>query len=443
MTVPRELPIGVGRVPRWWMEATPHDILDVDEAETRREIESQMAIYYMQMAAADEAGLVGPDGRPLIGPDGKPVAWSDLEWSRRTHRHNSFNIVDFYKAVLNGEKLPPGFFEKMQEVFGLRSANGHGKYANQADKFEPTWAKKKLRTTGHGEKIRIGIDDLDGGTYKETLRRLPGSDNPLYDPPRRTSAPGKKLVRKTRKVRRSRKSQSADNPPHSGPDVRKRNSAGPPGSTHGGTKKIPKGKPGSTRDERKKRTTGPPQSGPAVKKNSDIWSPPGSDPFASKSPVRHRTSFTRSPEKQRTSFTRSPEKQRTGLTGPSKSVPRTHFDATSSSPYKNNQTKPMAYNYKAKQPEPEPDYYEEKSYEESYEEEFYDGEYEYHEEEIASDDDIDLFIDEIVVDEEFIDDEELSYEEEVVSDDDDLVDLQAFLAEKHAELARLQSELHI
>jgi hypothetical protein len=459
--MPGPLPLGVGQVPMWWMEDTPHNILDVDEAESRRQVESQMAIYYMQMAAADEAGLVGPDGKPLIGPDGKPLAWSELEWSRMemgADGQNNFNIGDFnidpklfgiseydpnYQAYLTGAKLPPGFFEKMQEAFGLGSANGQGKYGNEAEKFEPTWAKKKLRSTGQGEKIRQGIDELDSGAYKEHLRRLPGSDNPLHnDLQRRTSAPGKKLVRKTRKVRRSSKKPSA------GADVRKRSSAGPPGSTHGGTKTISKGQPGPTHDVRKKSTTGPSQSGHAVKKNSGISSPPGSGPFATMLPVKQRTSFTGSPGEQRTSFTGSPEKQRKSVTGPPSSVPHTHFDATSSQPYKNNPIKPMAYY--AKQPEPESEYHEEEYHEEEYVEEEYDEEEEYHEEEIVDDDYIDHFIDEVVVDEEFIHDEEMSYEEEVVSDnddlasdDDDLVDLQAFLAEKHAELARLQEQLNI
>jgi len=61
-------------LPRWWLEETPHYTLDLDASAARKLAEEQMEHYYAQMAAADDAGLLDADGNPILGPDGKPVS---------------------------------------------------------------------------------------------------------------------------------------------------------------------------------------------------------------------------------------------------------------------------------------------------------------------------------------------------------------------------------
>jgi hypothetical protein len=253
------LPIGVGRVPKWWMECTPHYVLDLEEDEARRRAEEQMALYYAQMAAADDAGLLGPDGKPILGPDGKPLAWSGSGWAGRGSGSSSegangsdgpggrnFNIKDFkidpkmfgieesdpdYKAYLTGAKLPPGFLDKMKEMYGSGDGNtmynnlaqtDYGKYGRQAEKpaFQPSWMKKKLRSTSNGGKIR-GSDSPKKESAQTTPhdrsapleKKKPEPTTPINNtraPPPAASTiakpepvpPETKQVRKVRKVRR-------------------------------------------------------------------------------------------------------------------------------------------------------------------------------------------------------------------------------------------------
>lgn len=175
-----KLPRGVGRVPAWWMELTPHYVLDLEEDENRRQQEEQEALYYAQMAAADDARTSGEwksnwggrsantggagDGSSSSlfggrnfqpGSDG----WDPKEWGVQA------NDPD-YQSYLKGAKLPQSYIDAMKafageagityDASGLRSP---GVYGRQAEKpaFTPAWAKKKLRSTGQGEAIRHGI----------------------------------------------------------------------------------------------------------------------------------------------------------------------------------------------------------------------------------------------------------------------------------------------
>ena len=243
------LPLGVGRVPQWWMECTPHYILDLEEDEARRRLEDQMAVYYQQMAAADDAGLIGPDGQPKLGPDGKPL-WSSTGWGGRGPGGEFridpkvFGISESdpdYQSYLTGAKLPPGFLEKMQEMCGPNSQNmannlkqtDYGRYGRQAEKpaFTPSWMKKKLRSTGIGDNIRNGVyNDSPNKHYRRRLQEEsslpsspynqefspPSSPAPRSEPEPEQAAPvqpespaaeehDKKMVRKVRKVRRVKK----------------------------------------------------------------------------------------------------------------------------------------------------------------------------------------------------------------------------------------------
>lgn len=212
------LPLGVGRVPAWWMEITPHYTLDLEEQEARRGVEDQMAFYYAQMAAADDAGMLDANGKPKLGPDGKPLTWGNNGWAGRSANSNGdggaggvvgpggrtfapgtavINPAMFgigksdpdYQNYLTGAKLPPGYLEKMAEFAAQYHANNsgessgmannlaqtdYGRYGRQAENpaFKPAWAKLKLRSTAHGSALRYGID----ASPEKTARRVVEND---------------------------------------------------------------------------------------------------------------------------------------------------------------------------------------------------------------------------------------------------------------------------
>ena len=218
MPVEEVLPPGVGRVPLWWMEITPHYVLDEDDIGERRKAEDQMAFYYMQLAAAAEAGVLLPDGTPKLGQDLKPLSWTPITpWNRldaKSHSEGSsglgpcgrnfkpghavldpklFGIMENdpdYQSYLTGAKLPPGYFEKMGElaqselggtegILNNLKQTDYGRYGRQAEAptFKPAWAKKKLRTTETGGKIRQGqYNDSPNKFVNKQLRRVEATD---------------------------------------------------------------------------------------------------------------------------------------------------------------------------------------------------------------------------------------------------------------------------
>lgn len=122
-----ELPYGVGRVPLWWMECTPHNLLDVEQVEQRRRVEAQVAFFYMQLAAADDAGWLLEDQQQQQqqqafsargGPD-RPSFWDETVWIRWMSQNGMgldpalFGVDESdpeYDAYLLGEKLPPALW---------------------------------------------------------------------------------------------------------------------------------------------------------------------------------------------------------------------------------------------------------------------------------------------------------------------------------------------
>jgi len=191
-----KLPKGTCRVPNWWMECTPHFTLDLEEEEARRVAEQQLAFFYAQMAAADDAGMLGHDGKLLARSNGTSNSSYASNWNGRSQKVGSneegsgsspkgrkfrgavidpklFGIEESdpdYQSYLTGAKLPPGYLEKMAEL----QANGGGpwgtlnntssslsspkKYGRMGEKpaFKPDWMKKKLRSSAHGQNIRHG-----------------------------------------------------------------------------------------------------------------------------------------------------------------------------------------------------------------------------------------------------------------------------------------------
>jgi hypothetical protein len=176
------LPAGVGRVPGWWMELTPHYLLDLEDDEKRRQQEFQEMIFFARMAAEDDEKTRGEwksnwQGRSANGGSSgsgcdaglfggrnfQPGSngWDPKEWGI------SENDPD-YQSYLSGAKLPQSYIDAMKEYAGRSgiqydASNLHqteyGKYGRQAEKpaFTPSWAKKKLRSTGQGSAIRQGV----------------------------------------------------------------------------------------------------------------------------------------------------------------------------------------------------------------------------------------------------------------------------------------------
>jgi hypothetical protein len=210
------LPVGVGRVPAWWIEITPHYVLDEEEEVERRKAEDQMAFYYMQLAAADDAGVLLPDGTPKLGLDLKPLAWTPVTpWNKLNSKEAGltglgpggrnfkpghpvidpklFGILETdqdYQSYLTGAKLPPGYFEKMGELAqselggtegilnNLRQTD-YGRYGRQAEapSFKPAWAKKKLRSTETGANIRQGQYNDSPNKFINNRRRVEANDD--------------------------------------------------------------------------------------------------------------------------------------------------------------------------------------------------------------------------------------------------------------------------
>jgi hypothetical protein len=190
-------PPGVGRVPAWWMEVTPHYTLDLEEEEARDRADTAMAYYYEQMAIAADAGMIDAEGNPIvIGPDGKPTlpGWGS-GWHGRAPgagvgagesagplgpnfvpgqvTPETLALLGIhqsdpeYTEYLTGAKFPAGYWEKLEEIGyqfdGTPSYNNlkqtsYGQYGRQAENplHKPAWVKKKLRSTDKGSAIRSG-----------------------------------------------------------------------------------------------------------------------------------------------------------------------------------------------------------------------------------------------------------------------------------------------
>lgn len=206
-----KLPKGVGQLPTWWMELTPHHVLDLDEEASRREQEEKMARYFAEMALKDAEA----EGGEQFDEHGNPIAPGSAGWKsnwagrgsgkngsgggdNESDFHKIFGGRNFtpgspswdpkqwgikendpdYKSYLSGAKLPPEYTDALRNYGAtktgvthpewvmnafLRSSNdsgggGHGVYGRQAEtpKHQPAWAKKKLRSSTAGANIREG-----------------------------------------------------------------------------------------------------------------------------------------------------------------------------------------------------------------------------------------------------------------------------------------------
>ncbi|GAX16915.1 hypothetical protein FisN_5Hh292 [Fistulifera solaris] len=198
-----DLPVGVGRVPEWWMECTPHYILDLDEEQAQRQLEEQMATYFNQFAEINDMGaLFDEEGNLKLGSDGIPVAFNS-NWQGRSEKGEEspasprasgrnfridpkvlegFGVKESdpdYQSYLRGAKLPPGFIEKLRTMYSSEGIpnNSHqtdyGRYGRQAERpaFKPNWTKTKLRSTAAGQNIRQGqYDDSPNKHYRRRMQ---------------------------------------------------------------------------------------------------------------------------------------------------------------------------------------------------------------------------------------------------------------------------------
>jgi hypothetical protein len=207
------LPRGAARIPLWWMEITPHNVLDLEEDEQRRQAEYDEAVMYARLAAQDDyQQQYGGDGFPGYdpakhgarggggggggggyggykrGPNGE---WLDKDGNPVFKRGKNGEWIDsqgklLYKKGPKGEwvdaegkplgrnfkpgQSPPGYeaggyYDPDRFVPGKRaSASGlsTGNYQRDANIgwSKPSWTQIKLRSTGTGGDIRDGKYEL-------------------------------------------------------------------------------------------------------------------------------------------------------------------------------------------------------------------------------------------------------------------------------------------
>jgi hypothetical protein len=194
-----KLPRGVARLPEWWLQLTPHHVLDLEEDSHRKEQETQEVLYYAQMAAADDGRLAREwksnwGGRSSSGGSGSDGNGSTALFGGRNFQPRSdgwdpkewgvdANDPD-YKSYLTGAKLPQSYIDAMKEFAGqvgltydASQLNHTAKYGSSASKpaFVPVWAKKKLKNSSQGNAIRQGY--YNDSPNKHIKRRVEAAES--------------------------------------------------------------------------------------------------------------------------------------------------------------------------------------------------------------------------------------------------------------------------
>lgn len=168
-----KLPKGVGRVPGWWLEITPHDTLYLDEDEARRKSEMDEAELFARKAAEyDLMQKYGGEGFPNWNPaeDGPRTKEEQEEWiSKGYQRSEATNQwSDSSGAPLEGRQFkgtaPPGYVPGQYgpgglydpAKFGGSALKSTAGYVQDEKKnwSKPDWMKVKLKSTGKGDAIR-------------------------------------------------------------------------------------------------------------------------------------------------------------------------------------------------------------------------------------------------------------------------------------------------
>lgn len=170
-----KLPKGVGRVPEWWLEITPHNTLFLEDDEARRYAEKEEAKRFEKLAALQDlmdkyGGEDFPDWNPAT--DGPRTKEEEEEWVSKGYKRNEKEEwVSEEGAPLEGRQfkgqMPPGYSpgnhvkDDGADGAGLGKGNlksNGGKYERDAAKAwdKPDWMKVKLRSTGTGGAVRNG-----------------------------------------------------------------------------------------------------------------------------------------------------------------------------------------------------------------------------------------------------------------------------------------------
>jgi len=204
-----KLPRGVGRVPEWWLEITPHDTLYLAEDEAQRKAAFEEKLKFAKLAAEqDLLQKYGGEGFPNWNPatDGPRTKEEEKEWVSKGYKRNEKSEwVDESGAPLEGRQfkgqMPPGYLpgQYFQDLSGGSITPGPGglnpsKYERDKEKDweKPAWMAVKLRSTGTGGAIRQG-DDVERPITKgdgTTVAR----NNATAEDPATTSAGEKKGI---------------------------------------------------------------------------------------------------------------------------------------------------------------------------------------------------------------------------------------------------------
>ena len=189
MSEEESLPKGVGRVPQWWMEITPHNTLDLDEDERRRRIEYEEAVMYAKYAAEDDYqqrygeggydpsqhGPGGPGGAGWEGGKGGYQRGPGKQWEEGAtgpegRQFKPGQAPPGYQSGQGGYYDPSRFAGDGKRYSGVAGAGsldygqgelnktGYGQYGRDENiNWEkPAWTQIKLRSTGTGSAIRKG-----------------------------------------------------------------------------------------------------------------------------------------------------------------------------------------------------------------------------------------------------------------------------------------------
>lgn len=234
-------------LPAWWMEVTPHHTLDLEDEQSRREMEERMAMYYAQLAEqeASKGMMFDIDGNPIdpnsvITPAPSSSGDWKSNWTGRPSKKDSapppepekpkmFGGRNFkpgspgwdpkqwgidandpdYDKYLSGSMLPPQFVTAMNNFakatghyqapstsddMGLNMRTSEGAYGRLAEQQAhiPDWMKKKLRSTTQGHSIRQGTYDdspnrhwknKDGNAIEEGDEEGGGREEPEQQQP--------------------------------------------------------------------------------------------------------------------------------------------------------------------------------------------------------------------------------------------------------------------
>mmetsp|Transcript_23761 Transcript_23761/g.67169 ORF Transcript_23761/g.67169 Transcript_23761/m.67169 type:complete len:519 (-) Transcript_23761:190-1746(-) len=191
------LPRGAARIPLWWMEITPHNILDIEEDERLREHQEKEARMYAELAAKDDYNVKKQetgDENAAAGAAATTIA-TTRDWKAKSSYQRGNNGSQWksamdvskegrqFKARSTPDGYQPGQYSGSGDGgsggagpnyslsssgasgprYGSSGAPGDAGLASAAQYGDkdmswntPSWTKIKLRSTNTGSAIRKG-----------------------------------------------------------------------------------------------------------------------------------------------------------------------------------------------------------------------------------------------------------------------------------------------